>query len=201
MRDHPTPAHCSGRTAAGYPTRDRRSHTRSPSLTSSQRNWLRKLSSRALCMSAPVPPPGLPAPFSSSPGGSGAERAGPAGQRRPYPAPPWLRGPSLSVAPAAAPTSGSRAPPPWAAAPGAGRDEDDHAPRAPPCERGAPRSHLLNSATAPGQGRDPRTPRAGLLSLRSPLPAVASGSLSVPRGSSSPAGTPCCAHVRAPLTL
>lgn len=47
-----------------------------PSLTSSQRSWLRKLSSRALCMPVPEPPPGLPVPLRTP---AGPARNGPSG--------------------------------------------------------------------------------------------------------------------------
>lgn len=76
---------------------------------SSQRSWLRKLSSRALCMSVPGPQLSLLAPL-----GTPAEPRGEGWAGRPAApsASAWLRGSSLSVAPAAAaPTSGSRAPP------------------------------------------------------------------------------------------
>lgn len=90
--------------------------------SSSQRSWPRKLSSRALCMPVPEPPPGLPVPLRTP---AGAARRRPAGR----PAAPrpsaWLHGSSLSAPPAAAaaaaPTSGSPAPPLVLQPKGAGR--------------------------------------------------------------------------------
>lgn len=54
-----------------------------PSLTSSQRSWPRKLSSRALCMPVPEPPPGLPVPLRTP---ARAARRGPSGRASGAPA-------------------------------------------------------------------------------------------------------------------
>lgn len=99
--------------------------------SSSQRSWLRKLSSRALCMPVPEPPPGLPVPLRTP---AGAARRGPSG--------PASGAPALRLAPRllALRSSGRRRrpniwqqrPAPGAAANGGGAGLKGPAPRARP---------------------------------------------------------------------